>query len=80
MNAVQMKTYYGAISNYYFKIEQKEVIKAGVIRGIDVSWYARPEFDWLQMAQIRYGLENNVDVSIYTKPDFNYIVTKNHNK
>ena len=52
MNAVQMKTYYGAISNYYFKIEQKEVIKAGVISGIDVSWYARPEFDWLQMDQI----------------------------
>ena len=37
MNAVQMKAYYGAISNYYFKIEQKEVIKAGVIRGFDVS-------------------------------------------
>lgn len=59
MNAVQMKTYYGAISNYYFKIEQKEVIKAGVIRGIDVSIYAKPEFDWSQMEEICKGLIDN---------------------
>ena len=26
MDAVQMKAYYGAISNYYFKIEQEEVV------------------------------------------------------
>ena len=59
MDAVQMKAYYGAISNYYFKIEQKEVIKAGVISGLDVSWYANPNIEWKEMERIRLELEGN---------------------
>lgn len=32
----------------------------------------RPEFDWLQMEQIRLGLENNIDVTPYLNPNFDY--------
>ena len=70
MDAGKIKAYYGAISNYYFKIEQKEIIKAGVISGFDVSWYAKSEFDWLQMEEIRLGLEQNLDVSIYSTIEY----------
>ena len=32
--------------------------------------YAKIEFDWSQMEEIRLGLEKNIDVSIYAKPEY----------
>ena len=37
---------------------------------LEVSIYAKEEFDFSQMKEIRYGLEDNLDVSIYAKPEF----------
>ncbi|MCF0105623.1 MAG: hypothetical protein HUJ53_02550, partial [Holdemanella sp.] len=32
--------------------------------------YAKPEFDWEQMYEIRVGLERGIDVSVYAKPEY----------
>ena len=40
-------------------------IKQGVEQGLDVSYYASPEFDYCQMYQIRLCLYDNVDVTLY---------------
>ena len=48
--------------NQFDVFQQKEIIK-----GLNVSVYAKKELDSQQMAQIRYGL----DVSIYDKDYFN---------
>ena len=51
-------------------------IRIGLAQKIDVSWYAKPEFDYEQMEQIRLGLDKmfgsskTVDVSWYAKPEF----------
>ena len=29
----------------YFNEEQKEEIRLGLVKGLDVSWYANPEFE-----------------------------------
>ena len=43
-------------------------IRKGLYRDIDVSIYAKPEFNWLQMREIREGLEAGIDVSSYADP------------
>ena len=50
---------------------QQEQISAGLQDNLDISIYAKTEFDWKQMEQIREGLEKNLDVSIYAKEYFN---------
>ena len=40
--------------------------------GIDVSVYAKPEFSWKQMIQIKVGLAEGLDVSIYAKLEFDW--------
>ena len=63
-------------------------IRTALEKGLDVSLYATPEFDWLQMAEIRFGLEKGLDVSIYLNPGIDYeemekgsiIVKDNKNK
>lgn len=52
-------------------IEQKIAIMSGVQKGLDVSIYARPEFDAGQMIRIMGGLREGLDVSVYAKPHFN---------
>lgn len=47
----------------------QEIIQ-GLRNGLDVSIYAKPEYDLWQMVQIRMGLQSGVDVSIYAKPDY----------
>ncbi len=51
-------------------LQQMEEIRMGLEAGLDVSLYARPEFDWEQMQEIRLGLEDGLDVSVYAKPEF----------
>ena len=55
-----------------FNENQKHRIIKGLNDNLDVSIYAKPEFDWLQMEQIRKGLENNLDVSKYAKPEISW--------
>lgn len=42
----------------------------GLKMGLDVSAYAKPEFDYDQMVQIRFGLQRGLDVSTYAKPEY----------
>ena len=51
-----------------FNSEQRKQILAGLKENIDVSIYAKKEFDEYQMFEIRLGLKDNLDVSIYAKP------------
>ena len=37
-----------------------------------MSIYARPEFNYCQMEQIRLGLENRIDVTPYLNPSIDY--------
>lgn len=45
-------------------------IRKGVCNGIDVSIYAKPDFEWRQMREIREGLEAGIDVSSYADSKF----------
>ncbi|UUD34813.1 hypothetical protein NPA07_03250 [Mycoplasmopsis caviae] len=47
-----------------------EMIKLGVAQNLDVTIYAKEEFNWDQMNQIRSGLRNKLDVSKYADPKF----------
>ena len=55
-----------------FNYSQKEQIRFGLEKGLDISIYAKPEFKGSQMEQIRFGLEKGLNVSIYAKPEFDY--------
>lgn len=48
-----------------------EIVK-GLIKKVDVSIYAKGEYNWFQMREMRYGLEDKVDVSSYANPMFTY--------
>lgn len=56
--------------------EQHQEILLGQEEGLDVSLYANPEFNWLQMEQIRMGIKDKVDVSIYANPAYSYETMK----
>jgi hypothetical protein len=49
-----------------------EKICKGLEYGLDVSFYAKPEFTPEQMRIILYGLEINLDVFIYSKPELSH--------
>ena len=53
-----------------FDQDQQREIDAGIAMGLDISWYAKPEFMAIQMQQIRLGLADQLDVSIYARADF----------
>ena len=55
-----------------FNEEQKNEILNGLEDNLDVSIYAKPEFDCLEMEEIRLGLEDDLDVSIYAKSEFDW--------
>ena len=47
-------------------------IRKGLEANVDVSIYAKTEFDDWQMKQIRLGLEDNLDVSSYAKKELDW--------
>lgn len=51
-------------------------IRLGLRDGLDVSVYAKSEFDEFQMAQIRFGMNCGLDVGIYAKPEFSSEATE----
>lgn len=55
-----------------FHPSQTQQIKRGLKSGVDVTIYAEPEYDWLQMSALRLGLERGLDVTVYAKPELNY--------
>lgn len=56
MNKRQKKIYNEIISQYNYNEFQLSQIRADLEEGIDVSIYAKPEFTWKQMKQIRLNL------------------------
>ena len=55
--------------NQFNEGQQGEILD-GLEKKVDVSWYAKPEFDKYQMNVIKCGLEGNLNVSIYANPEF----------
>ena len=55
-----------------FDKEQQEEIIIGLEDNLDVSIYAKLDFNEFQMFQIRTGLEDGLDVSIYAKPELHW--------
>lgn len=53
-----------------FSKDQKEEIEEGLLAGVDVSVYAKPEFLAIQMHQIRLGLEKKLPVEIYASKEY----------
>ena len=47
-------------------------IRWGLENNLNVSLYAKPDFNENQMEEIRLGLEDNLDVSLYATSDFNW--------
>ena len=58
--------------NQFNKNQQLE-ISQGLKDNLDVSIYAKSEFDWEEMQQIRWGLEENLDVSLYAKTELSWM-------
>ena len=53
-----------------FEQNQLEQILIGLKQDLDVSIYAKPEYNLRQMELIRLGLKQGLDVSIYAKPEY----------
>lgn len=64
------------IENQKFSDEQNQEIRLGIEEGLNVSIYAKAEYNWLQMEQIRMGLKDKVDVSAYADPAYSYDTMK----
>ena len=45
--------------------------RLGLEKNLDILIYAKTEFSFSEMGEIRLGLEKDLDVSIYAKSDFN---------
>lgn len=65
-----MKTYKEYKDMGRFNEGQMEEIRLGLEKDIDVSIYAKPEFDCGQMEEMCLGLEKGLVVSIYAKPEY----------
>ena len=55
-----------------FDFLQRELIRLGLEDNLDVSTYAKKEFDLNRMGQIRAGLIDGLDVLIYAKPEYSF--------
>ncbi len=52
--------------------DQKIEVQAGINKGLDVSYYANPNYLAIQMRQIRLGMEEGLDVSVYSSLDYDW--------
>lgn len=55
-----------------FGADQIQEIEEGLLAGVDVELYAKPELLAIQMRQIRLGLADKLDVSCYASPDYDW--------
>lgn len=55
MNEEQQLTYNKLISKNNFNEDQKDEIRIGLEKELDVNWYAKPEYTWQKMSEIRWG-------------------------
>ena len=45
-------------------------IYSGLKSNLDVSWYAKPEYSWEQMREMRHGLKDKLNIKFYANPEF----------
>ena len=57
--------------NQFDEPQQNQILN-GLKKNIDVSVYAKSDFNYLQMRYIRQGLEANLDVSVYAKSEYSW--------
>lgn len=57
-NTNQHELRFPMMENDEYQKAQNQEIKLGKEEGLDVSLYANPQFNWLQMEQIRMGLKD----------------------
>lgn len=62
---------YEAFYNCEYSDTQKKQLEFGYEDGIDISKYANPEFNYLQMNFIRNGLVKNLEVDKYAFVQYN---------
>lgn len=62
MNQNQKKIYKELINKYGFSEGQKDLIYYGLKHGLDVTWYAKPEFNYFQMEKIRKELKSKNNI------------------
>ena len=62
--------------NSGYMAEQQQELSLGKEEGLDVSAYASPDFNWLQMEQIRMGLKDKLDVSAYADSSYSHETMK----
>lgn len=60
------------VNSGLFSQEQLKQIAMGQQMAVDVSVYAKPEYNYKQMAEIRTGLFYKLDVSLYANPAFTH--------
>lgn len=63
---------YDYMNSTEFTPDQKQEIEKGVLEGLNVGIYAKPEYLAIQMFQIRLGLEEKLAVESYASPDFDW--------
>lgn len=63
---------YDYMNSTEFTSDQKQEIEKGVLEGLNVGIYARPEYLAIQMFQIRLGLEEKLNVESYASPEFDW--------
>ena len=51
---------------------QQEEISRGIKNNLNISIYAKREFNAAQMREIIEGLERNLNISIYAKPEYDW--------
>lgn len=60
------------LSSSEFTQDQKTEIEKGILDGLDVSVYAKPEFLAIQMFQIRLGMMEKLPVEKYASTDYDW--------
>ena len=58
--------------NQFDRFQQKELL-TGLEKQVDVSIYAKKEYNSRQMKQMLLGLEENLDVSVYANSEFSHL-------
>ncbi len=60
------------INSTEFTDDQKQEIEEGILSGVNVETYAKPEYLAIQMREIRLGLVEKLDVSYYASPEYDW--------
>jgi uncharacterized protein len=72
VGGINKMDYSDYLNSSEFTQDQKQEIEKGILAGVDVSVFARPEYLAIQMLQIRIGLEEKLPVEIYASDQYDW--------